>query len=334
MPVSPGDLNFFARPAYHGAMSALSPRIDRRRLLMVAAGFAAPALAAPTPKKADISFQIDDGRLRALFGRRLRDALARTLGDTFFAGEAKADAAGVSVKLRRPEDLAKLSAALPRLGEGLQLAEPKDNATRIDWSAAALDAQAAIWRDRAKKMLEKALYPRVATFTDKDARNFALTVEGMERAKWLAWIGARIDLFFPAPFSLAPVAPAPGPTTISPRPFPRGGLDASVAVESAKILGNEDDIFRARADGDRLVLELAPPGADLFAAKSLPVAEKTVYALMFDKALAALAALDGPASDGRMRLRIERGLGAAELAEMILIGGSAPMVKQVDARFT
>ena len=74
-------------------------------------------------------------------------------------------------------------------------------------------------------------------------------------------------------------------------------------------------------------------GADVFAARSLPSADKTPYALMFDKALAATALLDGAASDGRMRLKIERGLDAMELAELILVGGSAPMVRQVEAKF-
>jgi hypothetical protein len=331
MPALPRDLNFFAFPPYDVAMSA--PFLDRRRLLIGAAGLAAPAFAAPSPKKAEVAFQVDDARLRTLFARRLREGLTRILGEVFFA-EVSADAAGVKVKLRRPEDFQKLDAALPRLAGELKLGERKGDTTRIDWSAAALDAQARIWRDRAKKMLEKALGPRKPTFADKDDRNFILTVEGMDRAQWLAWIGARIDLFFPAPFSMAPVVPASA-TSFSPRPFPRGNLSATVAVDPAKMLGNEDDIFFvARAEGDKLVIELTHPGAELFASKNLPAADKTAYALMFDKALAALCVLDGPAHDGQMKLKIERGLGAADLADLILIGGSAPMVKQVDARFT
>ncbi len=328
MPALPRDLNFFASLAYHGAMSA--PSIDRRLLLL--GGLAAPAFAAPSPKKAEIAFQVDDARLRALFARRLREGLERILGGTFFT-EVSADTAGVRVKLRRPEDFEKLEAALPRLAGEQKLRELKGDTTRIDWSPAALDAQARIWRDRAKKMLEKALNPRKPSFADKDDRNFVLSVEGMDRAQWLAWIGGRIDLFFPAPFSMAPVVPA-GPTTFSPRPFPRANLSAAVAVDPAKSLGNEDDIFVARAEGDKLVLELTRSGAELFASKNLPAADKTAYALMFDKALAALCVFDGPAHDGQMKFRIERGLGAAELAELILIGGSAPMVKQVDARFS
>ena len=193
-----------------------------------------------------------------------------------------------------------------------------------------------MWRDRAKKMLEKALAPRKTAFTDIDAQKFVLAVEGMDRARWLAWIGGRIDLFFPAVFSLAPVAPAPGPATFTPRPAPNGGPDQPVTVDGGKMLGNEDDVFLARVEGTgpgaRLVLELTHPGADLFAARKLPVADNTAYALMFDKVLAARAVLDGAAADGRMRLKVEQGLGAADLAERIFLGGSAPMVRQVEAR--
>jgi len=332
MPPLPRDLNFFAIRAYDRLMSAPLPSIDRRLLLLGAAGFVAPAFAAPPLKQAEIAFQIDDPRLRALFGRRLRDGFVRILGADFFA-EIAVDAAGARVKLRRPDDYEKLAAALPRLGDGQNLGPLKDKAARIDWSAAALDAQARTWRDRAKKMLEKALAPRKASFVDRDDRNFVLTVERMERSQWFLWIGGRIDLFSPAPFSIAPVVAA-GPETFSPRPFPRAGLSAGVAVDPAKTLGGEDDIFVARAERDKLVLELTRPGADLFAEKKPPLADKTAFALMFDRALAALCVLEGPAHDGRMTLRIERGFGAAELADMILVGGSAPMVKQVDARFT
>ncbi|MCW2283087.1 hypothetical protein M2323_000766 [Rhodoblastus acidophilus] len=307
-----------------------APLINRRLLLLGA--LSAPAFAAPSPKRAEIAFQVDDARLRALFARRLRESLERMFGATFFA-EISAEPAGLTVKLRRPEDVEKLEAAVARLPGEPKLGGLKGGVVRLDWSAAALDAQARIWRDRAKKMLEKPLNPRKPVFTDKDDRNFVLGVEGMDRAQWLAWIGARIDLFFPATFSMAPVVPA-GPTTFAPRAFPHANLSTSIAVDPAKWLGDEDDIFRARADGDKIVLELTRPGADLFASKNLPGADKTAYALMFDKALAALCALDGPARDGVMTFRIERGLGAAELAELIAVGGSAPAVKQVDARFT
>jgi len=313
-------------------MSFQPAPLDRRRLLLGAAAFAAPALAAPAAK-AEVCFQVDDSRLRALFARRLREGCARALGDGFFA-DITTDSAGARLKLRRAEDFSALAAALPRIGDGLGLGDFKNNVVRVDWSAAALDAQAQIWRDRAKKMLEAALGARKPAFVDKDARNFTLTVEGMDRAQWFSWIGARIDLFFPTPFALAPVAPAPGAATFSPRPFPRGRVNATVVVETGKTIGNEDDIFVARADGDKLVLQLTRPGADIFATKNLPAADKTAYALMFDRALAALCVLDGAARENVLRLRIERGLGAAELAELIFLGGSAPQVKQVDARFT
>ena len=335
-------------------MLRLLPPFDRRRFLIGAAGFAAPTLAAPalaqtSLRKAEISFQVDEDRLRALLGRRLREGLKRVFAEQgdFFAGEIVADAAGVLVTLRRAADFSLLAAALPRLdpgparaaapAEGLKLASLADSRTRIDFGAAVLDAQAALWRDRAKKMLEKALAPRKVSFADRDARGFALTLEGMDRAKWLAWIGGRIDLFFPATFALAPVALAPGPAAFSPRPFPRGDPTPPAIVDGEKILGNEDDVFLARVEGagqeERLALELTRPGVDLFAARKSPVADKTAYALMFDRACAALAILDGAAGDGRMRLKVERGLGAGELADLILVGGSAPMVKQVDARF-
>ncbi|MBB4198209.1 hypothetical protein GGD83_002002 [Rhodoblastus sphagnicola] len=317
--------------------------LDRRRLLVGAAGFAMPALAQTPLKKAEISFEIDEDRLRALFGRRLREGFKRLFPD----GEILADAAGAKITLRRPEDFSALAAVLPRLdpapkstaepAQGLKLTKLADKAARIDFGAAALDAQAGLWRDRAKKMLEQALAPRKVAFADKEMRKFVLTVVGMDRAQWGGWIGGRIDLFFPAPFALAPVAAAPGPKTFAPRPFPRGGPDSAVVVEGDKLLGNEDDIFSARVEGkgseERLVLELTRPGADLFAAKNLPAADKAAYALMFDRAVAARAVLDGPARDGRMRLNIEQGLGAADLAERILAGGSAPMVRQVEARF-
>ncbi|MCW2317176.1 hypothetical protein M2322_002730 [Rhodoblastus acidophilus] len=335
-------------------MAAHFPWLDRRRLLLGVAGFAAPA-AAQTPRQtADITFEIDENRLRALFGRRLGDNLRRLFPDSL-VGDVAADAAGVTAKLRRAEQSSAVAAALPRLdpspaparapGEGLTLVSsigptrPDPTRLRLEWSAASLDAQAALWRDRAKALLAKALAPRNPVLTDKDARQFVLAVAGMSRPQWLAWLGGRIDLFFPAVFTLAPVAAAAGPSTFSPRPSPfaRGGLVAAVAVEGERLLGNEDDFFSAGVEGQgadqRLILDLARSGADLFAAKGLPSGDRAAYALMFDKALAALAVLDGPAKDGRLRLRIDKGLGAAELAEGVRVGGSAPIVKQVAARF-
>jgi hypothetical protein len=349
MPGLRRPLNFFPFLSYPVAMASGIPPLDRRRLLFGAVGFAAPALAATPANFAEIVFEVDGGRLRACLGRRLRDGLNRVFADRqdFFAGAIALDAAGVRVKLRRAEDMSALAAALPRLDPGLRPAsEPAQGLSigalaadeaRIDWSEAAFAAQAGLWRDRAKKMLEKALAPRKALFFDRDARTFVLTAEGMDRARWLAWIGGRIDLFFPAVFSLAPAASAAGPATFSPRPFPGAGSVAPLAAESARMLGNEDDVFIARAQGsgagERLALALTHPGADLFAAGKLPGADQSVYALMFDKALAARAVLDGPAEGGRMRLRIESGLGAAELAERIFLGGSAPAVRQGEARF-
>jgi len=340
-------------------MAAMLEKPDRRRLLLGAAGLLAPGfsaspliapvLAQAPPKSAEIIFAIDGDRLRVLLGHRLRDGLKRVFADRpdFFAGGITTDLAGVRVKLRRAEDVAALAVALPRLDPGLRpAAEPAQGLyitalaggeARIDWSAPAFFAQASLWRDRAKKMLETALAPRKTAFTDTDAQKFVLALEGMDRARWLAWIGGRIDLFFPAVFSLAPVAPAPGPATFTPRPAPNGGPEQRVTVDGEKILGNEDDVFLARVEGTgpgaRLVLELTRPGADMFSARKLPVADKTAYALMFDKALAAQAVLDGAAADGRMRLKVEHGLGAAYLAERIFLGGSAPMVRQVEARF-
>jgi len=343
MPALRRNLNFFPFLSYHTTMFAHSLWLDRRRLLLGVAGFAAPA-AAQTPRQtADITFEIDEDRLRALFGRRLGDNLRRLFPDSL-VGDVVADAAGVTAKLRRAEQSAAVAAALPQLdpapAEGLRLVPSTDpTRLRLEWSAASLDAQAALWRDRAKALLAKALASRNPILTDQDARRFVLAVAGMSRPQWLAWFGGRIDLFFPAVFALAPVAAAAGPSTFSPRPSPfaRGGLVATVAVEGDKLLGNENDVFSAGVEGQgadqRLILDLSRSGVDLFAAKGLPSGDRAAYALMFDKALAALAVLDGPAKDGRLRLRIDKGLGAAELAEAVRVGGSAPIVKQVAARF-
>ncbi|WP_210207189.1 hypothetical protein, partial [Rhodoblastus acidophilus] len=95
-------------------MAAHSPWLDRRRLLLGVAGFAAPA-AAQTPRQtADITFEIDENRLRALFGRRLGDNLRRLFPDSL-VGDVAADAAGVTAKLRRAEQSSAVAAALPRL---------------------------------------------------------------------------------------------------------------------------------------------------------------------------------------------------------------------------
>lgn len=347
MPLLRRNLNFFPILRYHEPMCAHSLWLDRRRLLLGVAGLAAPAAAQSARQSAEITFEIDEDRLRALCGRRLGDNLRRLFPDSF-VGDIAADAAGATVRLRRAEQMAAVEAALPRLDpspspsptEGLKLVASNDPARlRLEWSAATLDAQAALWRDRAKILLAKALAPRNPAITDKGARQFVLAVAGMSRPQWQAWFGGRIDLFFPAVFALAPVAAAAGPNTFAPRPSPlaRNGFVGAVVVEGDKLLGNEDDLFSARVEGlgadQRLMLDLTRAGADLFAAKALSATDRAAYALMFDKALAALAVLDGPAKDGRLRLKLDKGLGAADLAEGVRIGGSAPIVRQAGARF-
>jgi hypothetical protein len=331
--------------------------IDRRLILQLLAAriFLRPAAAEPAPKQAWVTFAIDGVAARKYLNNELRDRVQHVCGALRLAlkGPLSIKDDAVLAPLAQVDDAARLIAALPGVdptirpalepSEGLSVTRAPDGVVRIALTELARHSRARLWLDRGRLTFEQALSrsPRTqcSSLPLPDGESFVLTFEHLSRAQWAGWIGGRVDLFVFGKFSIAPLAPpaATGERVNFPRSLAEGASAPPVAIDTEKWLNSLEDMVVARVEGggsgERLVLQWTRPGVAEINRQALPTGDKTSLALMFDKALAALIELDGAATDGVMRCRVTAGLAARRLSELILLSGSAPPLKQVDAHF-